>query len=599
MSLEPLAGSSEPLSIWLANGSPEVVTPSMWAGGAVVAVLIGVLAILRSRVVDAAPPPSMQGRPLAEDEPTVPVTLPGASMGGPTEEFERPEDQIKTQSGIDIRHWATPETDELAWRPATAAECHACEQTNPLKAATLWLRRGEPIRALRAYDKAGATLEAARLRRALGYLAEAAEQFRTALTANPGDDTLRLELIELYLDLGRREEAVDLFRAVAQDGPVRASHRFFEAVALRFEAAGLAEEAIAACRHALTINDALASVILRLRYLTESARLRSGAPGAPPGNAARQLLEQLAESTAFPAAPPVPVDPQALSSLAGTAEVIVGHMAVGGAHYERDASVRSHFVRPLRFALDRVMHQDSESITFAAVDRLLDSPVVLRLVRLHRDAVMRYPEVARRLRVLAKVNHPNISKLTYADRDGLMLRMAIEYLPGGTLREFMTRMPSIGPMLLARLAVQVAQALEASHRAGIVHGDVHIDNVLIGADQRLKLTDFALLPPKADLSNEPRSLDPEDTVPIRPGFQSDLDDFASLIDLLFELSKGKQLRPVDSSPALAKCGDELKELALRIHRGEFTSMSRVRLILDKLIEQMVALASGSVATPPE
>lgn len=70
--------------------------------------------------------------------------------------------------------------------------------------------------------------------------------------------------------------------------------------------------------------------------------------------------------------------------------------------------------------------------------------------------------------------------------------LALEYLPNGSLAE---RIRSHGPMSLAEVAqvgVQVADALDAAHRTGIVHRDVKPGNLLLGHVGDVKLADFGI-----------------------------------------------------------------------------------------------------------
>jgi eukaryotic-like serine/threonine-protein kinase len=87
---------------------------------------------------------------------------------------------------------------------------------------------------------------------------------------------------------------------------------------------------------------------------------------------------------------------------------------------------------------------------------------------------------------LARLNHPNVVTLFDVAQEGTEWWLVMEYIPSGSLADQGT----LPPERAARLGLQIVDALEAVHGAGLVHGDIKPGNVLVTEDGRAKLADF-------------------------------------------------------------------------------------------------------------
>ncbi len=129
---------------------------------------------------------------------------------------------------------------------------------------------------------------------------------------------------------------------------------------------------------------------------------------------------------------------------------------------------------------------------YRARDTKVGRTVALKLVP---AAALSDPAVRERFfedaRAAATLSHPNIATLfDVAEHEGGAY-LAYEYVHGAPLREEMSGQ-SVGPRRTLDVAIQVADALADGHAAGIVHGDVRPDNIMITRKGSAKLLEFGM-----------------------------------------------------------------------------------------------------------
>ena len=103
-----------------------------------------------------------------------------------------------------------------------------------------------------------------------------------------------------------------------------------------------------------------------------------------------------------------------------------------------------------------------------------------RLARFEREA-----------KLLASLNHPNIATIHGLEEDNGIRFLVLELVEGDTLAERLKR-GAIPVEETLKLALQMAEALEAAHASGVVHRDLKPANIKVTPEGKVKVLDFGL-----------------------------------------------------------------------------------------------------------
>jgi serine/threonine protein kinase len=129
---------------------------------------------------------------------------------------------------------------------------------------------------------------------------------------------------------------------------------------------------------------------------------------------------------------------------------------------------------------------------YLAQDKRLNRKVALKLLpsafTKDNDRLRRFEQEAR---AASALNHPNIITIYEIFEANSTHVIATEYVEGETLRQRLGRSGSSLSETL-NIAIQIADALAAAHKAGIIHRDIKPENVMLRPDGYVKILDFGL-----------------------------------------------------------------------------------------------------------
>ena len=145
-----------------------------------------------------------------------------------------------------------------------------------------------------------------------------------------------------------------------------------------------------------------------------------------------------------------------------------------------------------QYRIDRVIGEGGMGVVYLAEDLRLGRAVALKAISPRFTGnYERRERLRREARAAAALTHPGIATVYALEEFDDQLFIAVEYVPGETLREELGRGP-LGAARTLETALSAARALAAAHDRGIVHRDLKPENVMRTPSGEVKILDFGL-----------------------------------------------------------------------------------------------------------
>ncbi len=158
-----------------------------------------------------------------------------------------------------------------------------------------------------------------------------------------------------------------------------------------------------------------------------------------------------------------------------------------------------------RYSVTGVLGRGGMGVVWDATDEVLDRPVALKEVSFpahltDEERASLRARTLREARTAARLVHPCVTTLyDVVEEDGRPW-LVMERVESRSLQEVVQQSGPLPWRTVARIGLDVLDALEAAHAAGIVHRDVKPANVLVGSDCSAHLTDFGIATATGDAS---------------------------------------------------------------------------------------------------
>ncbi|MGI8587909.1 MAG: protein kinase domain-containing protein [Chloroflexia bacterium] len=146
-----------------------------------------------------------------------------------------------------------------------------------------------------------------------------------------------------------------------------------------------------------------------------------------------------------------------------------------------------------RYKLLDKIGEGGAAAVYRAEDMRLGRIVALKVLR--PEYVADAEQAARfelEARSAAALTAPNVVDVYDYGKDGEISFIAMQYIDGQNLKQYLAARGPLRPDEAARIAADVCRALESAHARGLVHRDVKPQNILIDSHNAVRLSDFGI-----------------------------------------------------------------------------------------------------------
>ncbi len=197
-----------------------------------------------------------------------------------------------------------------------------------------------------------------------------------------------------------------------------------------------------------------------------------------------------------------------------------------------------------RYEITEKIGSGGMAVVYRGKDKKLDRYVTIKVLREEfigdEDFIGRFRSEACSA---ARLSHPNIVRAYDVGDDGNIHYIVMEYIHGDTLKKAIKEKAPFDSRSTINVAIQIASALSQAHKSHIIHRDIKPQNILVGTDGVVKVTDFGIaraatastMTTTANAAGSVHYFSPEQA---RGGYVDEKSDIYSLGITMFEMITG-------------------------------------------------------------
>ena len=149
-----------------------------------------------------------------------------------------------------------------------------------------------------------------------------------------------------------------------------------------------------------------------------------------------------------------------------------------------------------RYQIQGVLGKGAMGLVYDGLDPGLNRRVAIKTILTRKldaeTARMIAVRFEREVRAVARLNHRNIVQVYDFGTEGDLAYIVMEYIQGKELKDYFDANEHYDLKTIFRLMMELLDALDFAHEAGVIHRDIKPANVMVDAAGHAKLTDFGV-----------------------------------------------------------------------------------------------------------
>jgi len=149
-----------------------------------------------------------------------------------------------------------------------------------------------------------------------------------------------------------------------------------------------------------------------------------------------------------------------------------------------------------KYTIEREVGRGGMGVVYRAIDPVIERAVALKTIIKSQldnaDAVSLLQRFKREAQAAGRLLHPNIVSVYEYGEDDQFAYIAMEFIEGCGLNEFLTPGVPLGLERAQTVVAQILEALDYAHKQGVVHRDIKPSNLMMTSDWRVKVSDFGI-----------------------------------------------------------------------------------------------------------